>query len=455
MRARLHAASWQEPWVAAVGVLAVVAAVVVVVLGDRLSFFNDDWYFLLQRPGLDSGAGLDSLLAPHNSNLVALSAAVYKAMVLVFGLSSQIPYRMVLGAMIAGLGILIYLLVSARAGKVLGVAAAAVALFLGPAWEDLLFFASIDLIGSLVMGLGGLLALERDSPRRNAIACLMLIGAVGFSNLGIAFVVAAVVCVLVRRSPKQLWVPAVPLVLFATWWVSDGSAQPSHLSTTNLEHLPRYLFDSAASGLASMTGFSYARGKVLLVAAVFAAGVWFVRGGRPRVWVLVPLSAALSFWILTGASFVPGREPFASRYQLIDVTLLTLIGAELLRPLRMTAARSLVVLVIAATVVTSNITGGLSYGYDLLHLQSGYVKADLGALTVVRQIAPPGLRLTPAVARNAYLSGITVGRYFGRLAPTGPAPSIRSTSFARPLPRNASRLMASWQQPSTLSPAPA
>ena len=172
-----------------------------------MSFFNDDWYFLLQRPGLDSGAGLDSLLAPHNSNLVALSAAVYKAMVLVFGLSSQIPYRMVLGAMIAGLGILIYLLVSARAGKVLGVAAAAVALFLGPAWEDLLFFASIDLIGSLVMGLGGLLALERDSPRRNAIACLMLIGAVGFSNLGIAFVVAAVVCVLVRRSPKQLWVP--------------------------------------------------------------------------------------------------------------------------------------------------------------------------------------------------------------------------------------------------------
>jgi hypothetical protein len=38
---------------------------VVVLLGTRLTFFNDDWYFLFQRPGLESHPGLDSLLAPH------------------------------------------------------------------------------------------------------------------------------------------------------------------------------------------------------------------------------------------------------------------------------------------------------------------------------------------------------------------------------------------------------
>jgi hypothetical protein len=422
----------RDPWLAAVCLLAVAAAVVVVVLGSRLSFFNDDWYFLLQRPGLESGGGLDSLLAPHNSNLVALTAMVYKVMVLVFGLSSQVPYRLVLGGLMACLGILLYRLISPRAGTAFGLAAAAVVMFLGSAWEDLLFFASIDLIGSLVLGLAALVALERDTPRRNAIACLMLVGAVAFSNVGIAFVVAAAVCVLLRRRPGQLWIPAIALALFAAWWVADGTAQPSHISLSNVEHLPGYLVDSAASGLASMTGLnrggsteSYTRGKLLLLAAVIAIGIWMIRGGRPHPWVLVPLSAALTFWVLTGASFFPGREPLASRYQLIDVTLLALIGAELLPAIRVDARRSAVVLVLATAVITSNITGGLAYGFRFLRDQAGYVKADLGVLTTTRGLAPSRLRLTQLVAHNAYLSGITIGRYFEETRAHG-APSVDS-----------------------------
>jgi hypothetical protein len=50
--------------------------VLVFVLRTRLTFFNDDWYFLLQRPGLESHGGLDTLLAPHNGNIVVLLAAL-------------------------------------------------------------------------------------------------------------------------------------------------------------------------------------------------------------------------------------------------------------------------------------------------------------------------------------------------------------------------------------------
>jgi hypothetical protein len=157
---------------------------------------------------------------------------------------------------------------------------------------------------------------------------------------------------------------------------------------------------------------SYLRGKLLLLAAIVAVGIWLSKGGRPRPGLLVPLSAGLTFWILTGSSFYPGREPLASRYQLIDVTLLALIGAELLRTIRMTATRSAVVLVLAAAAVTSNITGGLAYGFRFLRDQAGYVEADLGVLRATRQLAPSGLALTQLVAHNAYLSGITVGRYF-------------------------------------------
>src|SRR5437763_15383086 len=42
------------------GLLALVCmagGLLVVVLRTRLTFFNDDWYFLLQRPGLESHGG--------------------------------------------------------------------------------------------------------------------------------------------------------------------------------------------------------------------------------------------------------------------------------------------------------------------------------------------------------------------------------------------------------------
>jgi len=69
------------------------SALLLVLLGTRLTFFSDDWYFLLQRPGLSAHAGIDVVLAPHNSNLVAVDVVIYKALVGAFGLRSQLPFR--------------------------------------------------------------------------------------------------------------------------------------------------------------------------------------------------------------------------------------------------------------------------------------------------------------------------------------------------------------------------
>ncbi|MGZ4132635.1 MAG: hypothetical protein ACXVWF_06290, partial [Actinomycetota bacterium] len=133
------------------------SALTVVLLGTQLTFFNDDWYFLLQRPGFTA----DSVLAPHNGHLSASVVLLYKALVGLFGLGSQLPFRLVLGAAVACLGVLVYALVSERLGRPLGLVAAALVVFLGPAWEDLLWSFQIGLIGSLVAGVGALLALER------------------------------------------------------------------------------------------------------------------------------------------------------------------------------------------------------------------------------------------------------------------------------------------------------
>ena len=445
--------------------LAVTAALLYVLLGDRLSFFNDDWYFLLQRPGLESGGGLDTLLAPHNGNLVLIPAALYKLLVLGFGLSHQWPFHVMLALAIAALGLLLFAAVSRRAGPLLGLCAAAIVLFLGVAWEDLLFFASIDLVGSLVAGLAALAVVEAPTRRRDILACLLVTVSLACSNLGVAFGVGvAVWLVLVRRRPRDLWIVAIPAVLFVIWWAIDGHRQPAHFSLANLRALPHYIADSASAGAASLAGISagtepttYHRGAIVLVVAALGA-VAARRQLTPR-WrrLLVPGAGLLCFWLLTGLGFYPGREPFASRYQLIDATFMLLLVAELLgrpgtgavaaggaAPLNAEAHRLAVAaplnaeahrlagaagLCLTAVVVFLNLANGLTDGYGFLRTQSAYVRADLGALALasVRGIEQPGagrpsdadVQLTEAITHTPYLSGITLARYRAETAAHG------------------------------------
>ena len=375
---------------------------VLVILGMRLTFFNDDWYFLLQRPGLEG----DSIFSPHNGQLVVLVDLSFKGLVALFGFA-QLPFRLVLSAAVAALGIVVYLIVSKRAGRFLGLVAATIVVFLGPAWEDLLFYASIGPIAALVTGLAAVLVLEEDAPRKNAIACLLLVCAVSLSGVGLAFVVAAAIAVVLRRRPGQLWIPAVPAVLYGIWWLTDGRDASSTLSFSNLEHLPKYMLDSASIGLASATGLNFGanamfHGHVLLVLAVVAVGVWLLRGGRPSRWLAVFVGAALAFWALTGLSYMPGREPSASRYQLMDAALLIVIAAELFRPPPLRRWQGAVVGVLALFVLVSNLNE-LRSGYRFLHDQDTYTKADLGALEIARGHTTSDIQLTESVAHNRLL----------------------------------------------------
>jgi len=411
-------------------VLCTASALLVVILGTKLTFFNDDWWFLLQRPGLESGGGVDTLLAPHNGNIVVLLALLYKLLVAIFGLGSQLPFRLVLGMTMACLGLLVFVLVRDRLGAVLGLAAAAVVLFLGPAWEVLLFFASFSHLGSLTLGIAALLTMEIDTPRRNAVACVLLVCATLLFNLGIPFVAGAAVVIALRRRPAQLWIAGVPAALFALWWLLYGSKHPSGVTWSNIEHLPGYAVGSISSGLTSVTGLSGTglyhgsaastlhRGHVLAAILALAVVIWLLRGGRPTRWFLAVGAAALTFWLLSGAGYVPGREAGASRYQLTDAVLLILLAAELLRGIRLNRAALWAASVAAVLIVTSNLDS-LRSGYDFMRDHAGYVKADLGALEVAGPSAPSGLWLLQPVARDPYLSGVTAGRYFAQIAAHG------------------------------------
>lgn len=408
--------------------LCMAGGLLVVVLRTRLTFFNDDWYFLLQRPGLESHGGLDTLLAPHNGNIVVLLAVMYKALVGAFGFGSQLPFGLVMGLTVAALGVLVFVLVEERLGPVVGLAAAAVVVFMGPAWEALLFFASFSHLGALTLGVAALLVLESDTSARNAIACALLVCAILLFTLAIPFVVGAGIVVVVRRRPAQLWIPAVPTAVFVLWWTVYGHKEPSGVTVGHIEHLPRYLFDAVSSGLASVTGLVHgslpapvSSGHLLTVVALLWLIWWLLRGGRPRPWSLVFAVTALTFWLLTGASAIPGRGATASRYQVTSATLLILLAAELLRGIRI--ARPGLAFVSAATVlvVASNLSV-MRRGFDFMRVESQTAQVDLGALELAGPVAPPGLQFTASVAHDPYLTGVTAGRYFVQTKAHGSPP---------------------------------
>ena len=297
--------------------------------------------------------------------------------------------------------------------------AAALLLFLGPAWEDLLFFSSINLMGSLVAGVCVLLLLERDTPRRNAAACGLLVVAVLTSNLGLPFVLAAVVAVLLRRRPAQLWIPAVAAIVFAIWWVAYGHEANTAVSWIKLARGPGYVLDSFGSGLASLTGLSshslgadpYAWARPLLALAVIGVGFWLYRGGRPRPYLAVVAVAALTFWLLAAANFTPGREAAASRYQLISVTFVILLAAEAFRPVRLgPGALALSVGLLAVVIVSNSVA--MKAGYDLLRGHAAFAKGDLGALEIGRAHIPDDYQLTETVSNDPYLVRVTAGGYY-------------------------------------------
>ena len=401
---------------AALAVLCLASGVTVVVLGSRLTFFNDEWYVLLLRPGL----GADSLLDPHNGHLTLLPILAYKGLVSAFGLDAQVPFRVLLAAVTASVGVAVFLYVRERLGAGLALIAAALLLFLGPAWQDLLWSFQIGLVGSLSTGIGALLALERRTARASALACALLVASICLSNLGVSFLIAAAVALALRRARSEAWVVAVPALIFAAWWLIWGQDDRTGFTWGNVARAPAYVFDAISSGLAAGTGLGnypfgfdpYAWGRPLLVLVIVALAALALRGRRPPVTVLPVAAAALSFWVLLAANFMHNfREPHTSRYQLISVALLILLAADLGRGWRPHRPALLAIATLAVVAIGSNLSA-LRDGYRFFEDESEIARADLAALDVGRDHIDRKFRLLQPIAGSIYMTGVFAGPYW-------------------------------------------
>jgi hypothetical protein len=349
----------------ALGLALAVAASFVWLIGldSELTFIADDWELLLVREGW----GPEVFLDPFNENIVVGPALLFKLLLAVFGMGSAVPYYVVSISLFLTSAVLLWFYLRVRVGEWLALVAACSVLFLGAAFEDLLWAFQMGYFGSVAAGLGMLLALDREDERGDAVACGLLVVSLAFGSLGLAFAAGLAADVLMGRRPRarRLYLVTLPLLLFALWWAGWGHEAERHLSGDNVVHLLGWVFDAAAAGIVSLLGAAtddgsntdqphLVWGQILVPVAVAAVGLRVFRDRGLAKGLVVALAIALAFWILAGLNRTPERFPTSSRYQFPSAVFLLLVGAEALRGLRL--PRPLVP-ALAVGVVVASVSG--------------------------------------------------------------------------------------------------
>ncbi len=367
-----------------------------------MTFIQDTWEFLMNRRDVTA----DSLLAPHNEHIVLIPVAIEQLLLRVFGMSDATPEYVLLALSLALAALLFFLYARRRVGEWLALFGAVLLLFLGPAWEVLLWPFELSFVGSVLFGLAMLLALDRDDRRGDVAACVFLLLSFGFSSVAIPFAAAAAVDLWQKRRSRGLgraWVLAVPVALYALWYLGWGSDAETHTSLRNALSSPRFVAESLAVATGSVFGLGTTPfggstdpvwGRAILVALVVVFAYRQVRkpGFAPGFWPVA--AAAATNWFLTAFNQIPGRDPTSSRYQYMGAVLVLLLLANLLQGVRFGRRAVAVCGAVTVAAVAVNLVV-LEDGRDALLQQSVLTRSDLAAIEIASARSIPSSRSIP------------------------------------------------------------
>jgi hypothetical protein len=401
-------------WVILAAAMAAAAGLILYL--NRGTIFNaDELVWVLSSPSL----GASDVLEPYNGNLIATTRLAYKAILETFG-AGYVPFRLLgVSAVLLSAGAF-YALAKRRIGALPALAPSLVLLFFGSAGDYAFAPIGTAALLSIAAGLAALLALERDDRRGDVAACALMALSVATFTTGLAFLVGVAISVLIRPDRRRrAWIFAVPLVLYAAWWLwaldSPGSSE-SDVKLSNALLIPNYVADGLAAATAALAGlsFDYTGGEGGLgwgtILAVLAAGALATRIRRgsvpPSLWV--SLGIALAFWAAGALAFLPDlRVPDSSRYLYMGAVAVLLVATDAARRIRFSTLGLAALFAACAISLATNIAllrdgaAALRNGYSTparaqftaLELARGEVESGftgLSALTYFREVAPAG-----------------------------------------------------------------
>jgi hypothetical protein len=399
----------ERHWRWALGLLLALDAALLLYMGRGTTFFFDDWDFVIH----DYGGGLHSLLLAHVGNISIFPVAVYKVLFHVVGLDDYGAFRLVVIALHLIAAALIFTLASRRVERLPALLATALILFLGAAWEDLLWAFQVGYLLSIVGGLAAFVLIERRDRLGDVSAMAALILSIGSSSLGIPLVVGVVVELVWARDWRRLWLVVVPALLYFVWYLGYGE---SEITSSSLINAPGFAADLAAAAAGALVGRALEWGRPLAVLGLLVVAVRLIRPGpiSPRLAGL--LSTAVMLWIVTATARSTTSAPETSRYVYLGAVAIVLIGVELLRgsvvPVRASAVAMVLVVLAALTGLTVMHNGAAG-----LRSTSQTLAAELGAVQIAAAYVPAELQPDPSRAPQ-----IVAGPYLHTVQAIGSAP---------------------------------
>lgn len=310
----------------AVHVLSLVGGFFVLLYCNRDQwFFGDEWDFLGHR-GVTNAER--SLWAPHTAHWSTGPILIYRALYSLYGLRTYTPYVVVLLLLHVAVAHLLWrLLLQAGVDQVIATALATVFAFLGAGYENLLWAFQIGFIGSLALGLGGLLLVNHDGRwgARDIAGWAVSIVGLMFSGISVTMVAVAGLAVLMRRGWRDAALTvSVPSVIYLTWFFLRGkeNAGDEERTLDDVVKYPEYIWNGLRSALEATVGFQGAGAVIVLGLAFFLLR----RGGWSRGPAAPAFACALGALMLyaiiaTGRAGMGIETSGVSRYTYLVIAL--------------------------------------------------------------------------------------------------------------------------------------
>jgi hypothetical protein len=420
-------------------VLLAAAAVLLVSLTRDTTLWRDEWTWALYRRGNTAG----TFLEPHYGHLSLVPIALYRLLFATAGLDHYLPYRLLVIGAHLGCATLVFLYARRRVGAPLALVPAALLTFFGPTAQNFIWPFQVGWLISLGAGVAALLMLDRRDRLGDIAASALLAVSLGSSALGIPIALGLAVDVLWgRRNWRHAWIVGAPLVLYGLWWIRYQTNETERWGH-DVYLTPSWVFSAPADALSSLVGLgggatidgpqsALTWGAPLGLIAL-AAIVWRLTRLReipPRVLTLITIPVA--FWVLTALGRAFFGAPSSGRYVYVGGLFILLLAAELARGLSVQRRTALLVAVVTAAAVLSNVSS-LRDAAHVLRLQGSLTRAELGTLEIARPLVDPGY-----VSEGFLFDEIVAGPYFAARDELGSPAATPAEIAADPEPIRAS-----------------
>ena len=412
------------PWVG-LAVLLAGAVATLMYQGRGGGFYYDDWDFVLRRRDWNTLA----VLGPHNEHLSLVPVLFYKLLFVTVGLDAYPVYR--LGVVLAHAGTLAAMFVYARprVGPALALLVPASVAIFGAAYIDLLWAFQLGYAASLLTGVLAFIALDRHTRRGDMAACALVCISLGSSSVGICVLCAVALEVLGSGWRRRWWMIAVPVALYAGWYLKYQEAT-STISLGNVLAVTQFSGQGLAATAGGLAGLTIDWGRPIAFGAVCLL-VWRARSYATVPWRLVALLAVpLSFWAFASfarANLVGAETP---RYLYPPAVFLLMAGVEAGAGGRLRGRGVALAAVLVLTAGLTNLTQLRAGGRDLAAM-AVKLYGTLGALEVAGDRIEPGYQPAPSLSPQ-----VMAGPYRDAVADLGPivggeAGVLRSEEAAR------------------------